>query len=396
MVGIDAFLQRLDDDVDLKKMKEKRRGGGGSGLPSSSSSGDDYEFDASSSTASSSSSYPSSIVKKIFIAILVVVALLLAHDARTSPPDGRIIGVSSRFVNDFLLWVKVHPGSGAAAFVLVYGACVVFLLPGTPLTLGGGYVYKVSYGWAGGLFMGTAASTLGSLLGSCSAFLLGRHVMRDRVRRWGRRHPLFDAIDLAVSDNGFRIMCLLYLTPILPLGPVSYVCGTTSMPLAKFAMAKVAAVPLMLLYTFIGASTDTFFSVAVSSSYSATTKDGDGNNVDSSGTGGGGTAVDGGGGRRGVGVDEETHGKMVLFGLVLSVVSMSLVSHFVKKELYKTFDKQKREKSDDDNGGEDRQYRRISSSNNAEEHVEMRRRPRGQAGTIDGSRADSTVDEEKG
>ena len=42
----------------------------------------------------------------------------------------------------------------------------------------------------------------------------------------------------------------------------------------------------------------------------------------------------------GIGVYEETHRKMVLFGVILSVVSMSLVSHFVKKELYKV-DKRK-------------------------------------------------------
>ena len=35
-------------------------------------------------------------------------------------------------------------------------------------------------------------------------------------------------------------MCLLYLTPILPLGPVSYLVGTTSMSIGKFAGGKVA------------------------------------------------------------------------------------------------------------------------------------------------------------
>lgn len=64
-------------------------------------------------------------------------------------------------------------------------------------------------------------------------------------------YPLFDAIDVAVSENGFKIMCLLYLTPILPLGPVSYMVGTTSMPVLRFAAAKIAALPLMLLYVFI-------------------------------------------------------------------------------------------------------------------------------------------------
>lgn len=72
-----------------------------------------------------------------------------------------------------------------------------------------------------------------------------------------------------------------------------------------------------LLYVLIGASTDTFL----------------GDGTDHSG------AVEGGEGNaqtaKKIGVDEDTHKKMVLFGLGLSIISMSLVSHFVKKELLK-------------------------------------------------------------
>ena len=170
--------------------------------------------------------------------------------------------------------------------------------------------------------------------------------MRDRVRKWGRKYPLFDAIDLgeliifeclitffickfahhdqislcnnnnnfvAVSDNGFKLMCLLYLTPVLPLSIVSYLLGTTSMQLYKFAAAKIAAVPLMLMYVFIGASTDMLIS--------AGTEDESITGSDSAKT------------SKKISVDDETHRKMVLIGICLSVVSMSLVSHFVKKQL---------------------------------------------------------------
>lgn len=44
--------------------------------------------------------------------------------------------------------------------------------------------------------MATFTSMAGSLFGSCSCFIMGRYIMRDRVRRWGRKYPLFDAIDL--------------------------------------------------------------------------------------------------------------------------------------------------------------------------------------------------------
>jgi uncharacterized membrane protein YdjX (TVP38/TMEM64 family) len=58
----------------------------------------------------------------------------------------------------------------------------------------------------------------------------------------------------AAAEQGFRIMTMLYLTPIMPLGPISYMCGTTSMNLSSFLTAKIASLPLKLLYAVIGGS----------------------------------------------------------------------------------------------------------------------------------------------
>jgi uncharacterized membrane protein YdjX (TVP38/TMEM64 family) len=424
--GIDAFLQRLDDDVDIQQMKKNK------GLSSKRSK---IHSSNNATTTTNNNEYEggnggtniTKVIKKISFTILLLLLLYLMYDTITSSPESRLL--STTRINMFLLWIQDHPTLGGLVFILAYATCVILLLPGTPLTLGCGYVYKVSYGWTLGLVIGTTLSTCGSLLGSVTSFLLGRYALRTRVRNWGRKHyPLFDILDGAVSDNGFKIMCLLYLTPILPLGPVSYICGTTSMPLIKFASAKIACVPLMLLYTFIGASTDTFFtgsSTSISSSGSAVT-----NNVvvgkdttddlttitsiienstaimptDGSGSSSNSNSVKYNiVGSVGGGVDDETHRKMVLFGLLLSIISMSIVSYFVKKELYKIFDQQKREKKNkgdedyDNDNDSSRHNRRLSSSigsisnsgnNNNNTNVvvgdvEMRRRPRGQAEDIE-------------
>ena len=311
--GIDSFLHRLNNDADLKNMKKR------------SLAGKDSDIDGASggyTSKSKSNTTTKLLTKRILTSIVGLIMLGLIYDTLTSPPETRILG--SQRIHDFLFWVKENPGTGAAAFIFVYGFCVALLLPGTPLTLGGGYVYKVAYGWVGGVAMATFTSMCGSLVGSVSCFLMGRYIMRDRVRKWGRKYPLFDAIDIAVSDNGFKIMCLLYLTPILPLGPVSYLVGTTSMPVMRFAAAKIAALPLMLLYVVIGASTDTF--LGAGSDHSGSSNEGGGETSAENAA----KAV-----KKIHGVDSATHKKMVLFGVCLSIISMSLVSHFVKKELYK-------------------------------------------------------------
>lgn len=51
-------------------------------------------------------------------------------------------------------------------------------------------------------------------------------------------------------------MAMLDLAP-LPLGPLSYVCGTTSMTFTCFCTAKIFALPRTVLTVFAGASTTT-------------------------------------------------------------------------------------------------------------------------------------------
>ena len=167
--------------------------------------------------------------------------------------------VQADFVDKFLEWVEKNPVLGLGAILVVVAGAVVTLLPlGTPLTIACGYIYRGVYGWRAGLLISTLASMAGSTLGAVTCFLLGRYLMRDTVKRWVRNYPLFDAIDVAASQHGLRIMAMLYLTPVLPLGLVSYACGTTAMNVGSFALAKIASLPLYLLYTFIGASAHSF------------------------------------------------------------------------------------------------------------------------------------------
>jgi len=203
----------------------------------------------------------------------------------------------------FLEWVEAHPSLGMGAFLIVIAVCVVTMVPvGTPLTLGCGYIYKGVYGWGPGVALATLVSMAGSALGAVMCFLLGRYMMRDRARKWIRKYPLFDAIDVAAAEHGFRIMAMLYLTPILPLGPVSYMCGSTSMTLSNFVLAKVASLPLMTLYVFIGASAGTLI---------ADTE-----------------AI-------------ESNSTLIVSGILLSMVMIVGISHFIRKELMRILDQKK-------------------------------------------------------
>jgi len=246
--------------------------------------------------------------KKILALVLVALFGFLLYDAFIREPEDRLLKPDT--ANDFLQWVETNPYWGIGAFLVVIAICVVFMIPvGTPLTLGCGYIYKHLYGWGLGVAVATAVSMAGSGLGAVACFLLGRYMMRDFARQWVKKYPLFDAIDMAIAEHGLRIMAMLYLTPILPLGPVSYMCGSTSMTLSSFVIAKIASLPLMMLYVFMGASAGTLITNP--------------------------EAI-------------ENNSFLIFSGIALSAIMIACVSYYVRKELMTILDRQKNYSKKDD------------------------------------------------
>lgn len=113
-------------------------------------------------------------------------------------------------------------------------------------------------------------------------------------------------------------MALLYLTPVIPLGPLSYVMGTTSMPLMSFAKAKIAALPLTVLYVYLGAATGALVAAAEENLDSGNEKRGNGGSTGSIGMG-----------------KLKVDPKYVAFGILCSIGSIALISIKMKEELQK-------------------------------------------------------------
>ena len=98
-------------------------------------------------------------------------------------------------LTNFLQWMEAHPVQGIAAYGCIYPLHTVFFLPGTPMVMGAGFIFKVQYGWVLGVCLCAFVSLVGSFIGSLIAFFLGRYCMRSSVRKWSRKYPMFDAID---------------------------------------------------------------------------------------------------------------------------------------------------------------------------------------------------------
>ncbi len=132
--------------------------------------------------------------------------------------------------------------------VLIYGAAyagaMVVLLPAAPFTVGAGLIYGL---WGFPVALGSAT------LGASLAFLVSRHLVRGRVARLVASRPGLRAIDRAVAEEGWRVVALLRLSPLVPFNLQNYACGASSVGFWPFVAATGAGIaPGCLLYVYLG------------------------------------------------------------------------------------------------------------------------------------------------
>lgn len=141
-------------------------------------------------------------------------------------------------------------GAGAAGqvgFVALYVLATVFLVPGSILTLGAGAAF--------GLWRGFFLVSVGSTLGACAAMLVGRYLLRDRVARRLAAFPVFDAVRSAVAAEGWKVVLLTRLSPVLPFFLLNYAYGLTEVRFKEYALASwLGMMPGTLLFVYLGAA----------------------------------------------------------------------------------------------------------------------------------------------
>lgn len=129
------------------------------------------------------------------------------------------------------------------AFYII--ACILFL-PGSVLTLGTGFIFQ--------LLVGTIIVSIGSTLGACAAFLVGRTFGRDWIAKKIATNKKFAAIDNAVGQEGFKIILLVRLSPIFPFNLLNYAFGLTKISFAKYALGSwIGMLPGTIMYVYFGA-----------------------------------------------------------------------------------------------------------------------------------------------
>lgn len=135
--------------------------------------------------------------------------------------------------------------TGVALFVAVYVVSTVALLPGSILTLAAGFAY--------GPVWGLAVASPASVAGATCAFLLGRTTLRGWAARKVGESRRARAIDAAVAREGFKLVLLLRLSPLVPFNLLNYILSLTPVTTGRYVLASfIGMLPGTALYVYLG------------------------------------------------------------------------------------------------------------------------------------------------
>lgn len=144
-----------------------------------------------------------------------------------------------------LAWMEQLGSWGQVLFVLVYVMTTVLLIPGSALGLSAGALF--------GVVRGSLLVSLASTLGATCAFLLGRYLARDWVAKKLESRDAFTSMDQAVAKEGWRIVFLARLSPVLPFTLLNYAFGLTRVSLRDYVFASwIGMMPGTVMYVYLG------------------------------------------------------------------------------------------------------------------------------------------------
>ncbi|CEJ47219.1 DedA family protein, putative (Uncharacterized pr otein) [Umezakia ovalisporum] len=143
-----------------------------------------------------------------------------------------------------IIWVQTLGIFGPIAYIVIYNLATILFIPGSILTLKGGWLF--------GLVWGSIYVLISAIIGAILAFIVGRYLSRDWVNRKIDKYPKFKAINLAVARDGWKIVLLTRLSPIFPFNLLNYAFGVTQVSLKDYILGSFGIIPGTIMYVYIG------------------------------------------------------------------------------------------------------------------------------------------------
>lgn len=171
-------------------------------------------------------------LKKLALILLIIILAVL------------IVLNREQFTQENLSGLLAYLGPWApVAFILLYAIVPVLFIPGTVMTLLGGFIF--------GLYWGFIYSLIGGTIGASLAFLMGRYLAEDWTEQ--HSHAMLIEVKKGIEKDGWRYIAFTRLVPVFPYSILNYAFGLTKIHIWTFTLTSfICLIPGTLAYSYIG------------------------------------------------------------------------------------------------------------------------------------------------
>jgi uncharacterized membrane protein YdjX (TVP38/TMEM64 family) len=188
-------------------------------------------------------------VVRCIIAIGLIGALAFGLIAVWFAPD-RVIGAAQELMGS-LRGLGLRGAIALTALQILVGVSGV--LPASLLAVAAGAIY----GFVPGFLLAATAVLVGAVL----SFALSRSLFRPAIERLAVRRPRLRNIDALIDKDGWRLVWLLRISPIMPFSAMSFALGLSRIGLRSYMLGTMASLPTLCGYVFAGTLTDRGLSI---------------------------------------------------------------------------------------------------------------------------------------
>ena len=133
-------------------------------------------------------------------------------------------------------------------FLLVVALMVLIaftgFLPASLIGIASGSIYDLGEGFC--------VAALATMLGAWVSFAISRSLFRGVFERLFSRRSGFRHLGEQVAKGGWRFVCLLRMSPIMPFALTSYALGLSGVSVRNYMLGTAASLPALFAYVCIG------------------------------------------------------------------------------------------------------------------------------------------------
>ena len=145
--------------------------------------------------------------------------------------------------------VRAMGWTGLGLFTLMQiVVAVIGVVPASLLGVAAGTIYGIKTG-----FLISGAATM---IGADLAFLLSRSLFRPAIIRLMSHHAKFRNLDHLIAKDGWKLVCLVRVSPVMPFSATSYMFGLSKIGKRDYLLGTLASLPALFGFVTIGAITN--------------------------------------------------------------------------------------------------------------------------------------------